>query len=286
MFENCSSLTSVTLGTEVREMGTLAFKGCTSLVSIDLSHTGVYRINNSTFSGCTSLKNVALPNPVTLIDNGAFYNCTALEHFFVPTSVIEIGSYAFEGCTSLKTVQLSGGLKVIGSSAFNSCISLTDINLPASLEKIEEHAFVGCRSLTALTFPASLYEIGRGVFDSCEKLLVYDEYGCAYIGNWLIDVHIKEGMSGDITLKEGTVGIAARAFASHNPQDIVTAITLPSGLKYISSEAFGNCRITTIEIPDSVIYLGENLFLGCENDVEIVIPEGVPSNPPSENEGI
>ena len=93
-------------------------------------------------------------------------------------------------------------------------------------------------------------------------------------------------MSGDITVKEGTVGIAARAFASHNPQDLVTAITLPSGLKYISSEAFGNCRITTIEIPDSVIYLGENLFLGCENDVEIIIPDGVPSNPPSENEGI
>ena len=284
VFENCTSLVEVTVGSGATKISDYAFNGCRSLRRVSIPRT-VSSIGSYAFGNCSSLETISLPAELTELGSFAFSHCSSLLNITLPAKLGTLRASVFYDCTKLRAVSLPDGLKKIDSYAFYGCSSIESLTLPASLEKIEKHAFVGCRSLTSLALPESLYEIGDGAFDSCEKLLFYDYYGCAYIGNWLIDVNIKEGMSGDITVKAGTVGIAGGAFSPNGTYDIVTSITLPAGLKYISSEAFSYCKeITTIEIPDSVIYLGENLFLGCENDVEIIIPDGVPSNSQSPSE--
>ncbi|MDE6477443.1 MAG: leucine-rich repeat domain-containing protein [Mycoplasmoidaceae bacterium] len=50
---------------------------CSSLTSIDLSHTNLSNIGNSVFFGCSSLTSVIFPSSLSGITN-AFRNCDNL----------------------------------------------------------------------------------------------------------------------------------------------------------------------------------------------------------------
>ena len=56
-FEDCSSLTSITIPDSVTSIGNYAFYNCTSLTSVTIG-SGVESIGNSAFEGCTSLEKV------------------------------------------------------------------------------------------------------------------------------------------------------------------------------------------------------------------------------------
>lgn len=56
----------------------------------------------------------------------------------------------------------------------------------------------------------------------------------------------------------------------------LTSITIPKSISYIGEQAFLNCEnITSIVIPDSVKEIGEQAFYGCEGLQEIIIPDSV-----------
>ena len=76
-FENCTSLTGITIPSSVTSIGTSAFENCTSLTSIAIPE-GVTGIGTSVFEDCTSLTSVTIPNSVTDIDVFAFGGCTSL----------------------------------------------------------------------------------------------------------------------------------------------------------------------------------------------------------------
>lgn len=52
-------------------------------------------------------------------------------------------------------------------------------------------------------------------------------------------------------------------------------IVLPVGLKEISAEAFKNCKMTSITIPEGVEVIGNNAFDSCESLTSIAIPQSV-----------
>jgi hypothetical protein len=66
-FEDCTGLTSLTMGNDVTSIGGGAFAGCTGLVTLVIG-SGVTSIGYGVFSGCTGLKNVRIMNttPPTL----------------------------------------------------------------------------------------------------------------------------------------------------------------------------------------------------------------------------
>ena len=110
-FQNCTTLTSITIPDSVTLIESSAFNGCKSLASVHISDiyvwfkidfdnssanplhngaelllngnsvteltipSGITKINNYTFYGCTSLTSVTIPDSVTSIGKGAFYNC-------------------------------------------------------------------------------------------------------------------------------------------------------------------------------------------------------------------
>ena len=70
----------------------------------------------------------------------------------------------------------------------------------------------------------------------------------------------------EITVKEGTLGIAGNAF---NGMDKLVKVTLPAGLTNIGEYAFGGAQtgtgITEIVLPDSVTEIGANAFRNAKN---------------------
>ena len=181
-------------GKPIKEIGSSAFSGCTSLVTINIPST-VNKIGYSAFSGCSKLKNVNIPDGVTSIGSSTFKECEALVSITLPNSITSIGEDAFYRCTSLTTINLPSGLKSIGDSAFCFCRSLksvsipsgvtelgfgvfydcnglTSVTLPNTMKKIDGYAFNKCSSLTKIIIPASVTSMGAA-FPGCSKLTIY-----------------------------------------------------------------------------------------------------------------
>ena len=80
-----------------------AFYECTSLTSVTIGN-GVTEIGDWTFSSCDSLTRVDIPDSVTSIGDGAFWGCTSLTSVTIGNGVTSIGGEAFESCHSLAYV--------------------------------------------------------------------------------------------------------------------------------------------------------------------------------------
>jgi hypothetical protein len=78
-FEDCSSLTSVTIPNSVTSIEYYAFSGCSGLTSITIPNS-VTRIGEQVFRGCSGLLSVTIPNSVTSIGTWAFYDCKSLNY--------------------------------------------------------------------------------------------------------------------------------------------------------------------------------------------------------------
>ena len=169
VFENCTSLKSITIPNGVTSIGASAFSSCTSLESITISNS-VTTIESFAFKACRALKSITIPNSVTSIGSHAFEYCTSLESITIPNSVTSIGTYAFSGCSSLTSITIPDSVTSIGYGAFEYCSSLTNITIPDSVTSIGNCAFRYCDSLTSITIPNSVTSIGSYAFLGCASL--------------------------------------------------------------------------------------------------------------------
>ena len=168
-FDDCSSLTSITIPNSVTSIGNWAFRNCSSLTSITIPNS-VTSIGNWAFSSCSALTSITIPNSVTNIGSCAFEDCSSLTSITIGNSVTSIGFSAFDGCSSLTSITLPNSITSIGYYAFDGCSSLTSITIPNSVTSIGMNAFSGCSSLTSITLPNSVTSIGESAFYSCTSL--------------------------------------------------------------------------------------------------------------------
>ena len=93
-----------------------AFNDCTSLTSITIPDS-VTSIGDSAFNSCSSLTSVTIPNSVTSIGESAFSYCSSLTSITIPNSVTGIGDYALSNCTSLTSVTVPNSVTNIGDAS-------------------------------------------------------------------------------------------------------------------------------------------------------------------------
>ena len=166
-FEGCKNLTSITIPNSVTKIGEYAFNGCTSLTSITIPNS-VTKIGEYAFNGCEKLTSVTLQDGLTTIGTHTFSNCTSLTSITIPSSVKAIGDYAFS-CTNISNVVIHDGVEIIGNYTFYDCDNLTSITIPSSVTHIQTYAFRGCDNLTITLLSAYPPELGTTPFDNTSK---------------------------------------------------------------------------------------------------------------------
>ena len=215
------------------------------------------------------LKEVVFENfdKITKIFGSAFEGCSALKNFTIPENVTEISYRAFAMCV-LDNIELPDTLELIGSYAFFNCVNFTEIELPDSVSKIEDYAFKGCANLKEVKLPSTYYWMGKGVFEGTQ----YEGAGTDFVIT--ADGALVQYLGDDteVVVPEGVTRIGT-AFSGRKD---ITSIVLPDGLLYISKNAFKDCSgLTELIIPDTVLEIEYRAFDGCSNIKELVIPDSV-----------
>ena len=263
---SCSKLTSVTIPASVRTIGASAFVNSSGLETVFYNAANARVFSNTTFSTgaaptiiignsviaipdtlfySLNIKNITFGNNVTNIGAQAFSNCQELTAIVIPNCVMSIGNEAFSDCTKLTHITIGNGVTNIGNRAFQSCTSLTSITIPDSVTTIGAFAFSFCTNLSDILIPDNVKSIGDGAFDGCNKIIDY-ENDIGYVDKWVVSCN--KSLS-EITLRADTVGIAG--------------------------DAFSDCNIYSIVIPDSVVNIGERAFFNCANLKSIIVGTGI-----------
>lgn len=190
---------------------------------------------------------------------GLLYGKQTLKEIIYPESCTNIGANAFYGCRNLKTV-IAPGVRVIGSKAFYNCYNLTDLTMSSlmySASAVFKDSFSGCNSLNISIYDpsgvipmtiAGNVSYGSGQYRSIPMKTLY------------IPANIRE--------------IEIRTFVGCDMDEILFASNSilekissnPNGLTSYIDGAFGSCKnIKRVDIPESVIIIGEKAFLYCTN---------------------
>lgn len=270
-FAFCDQVVNVLISGEVTSIGDFAFQECSSLSSVIIGDN-VTSIGNYAFYLCTKLTNITISDNLTIIGHYAFYNCRELTNIVVPDNVTSIGGCAFSGCTALTSLTIGKSVTDICFRAFEYCKNLTTVNIPDSVTHIGDDAFLECTNLTSINFGCGVRDIGAGALDGTAWYNNQPD-GLVYAGK--VAYKYKGTCSGQITIQNGTVGIAGNAFSNCTN---LTAINIPDSVSNIGSFAFSNCSgLTSVTIPNGVNSISSYTFWYCTSLMSIAIPNSVTS---------
>ena len=275
-YRGISSVTSVSLPSTLKGIGSYAFTSARSLSSITLPE-GLEYIGEHAFDGA-KLSSITIPSTVTSIGEGAFscenmvrvnWNAvdaiakgplsSSIEKITFGEGVKRVPDELMRDCRGLVRAIFSSTIEEIGAGAFSGCESLKRIDWAenSNLKIIDNYAFGQCKSLNEFILPKEVEIIDTLAFCKCDALE---------------RVILSEGSQ----LRE----IGQSCFADLN---LLTSINLEaSSAPYmiIGEEAFRNSSLTSISLPN-VRIIHDNAFRACKK-LEVV---NIPINSPLEEMG-
>lgn len=248
IFNGCRKLKEVKLSKNITVIGSGMFTGCSALESIDLSN--IERIGESAFEGCYNLKEANLTN-VTRIGSEGFYGCSGLKNV-VFSEACSLADYAFRGCSSLKSIVLPGNISWYGDGTyqFMNCTALETVTFASGdywETRIFPGMFSGCTALKKVSLPSQCNIIDEKAFDGCTSLKEID-----------------------IACYELSIGTSAfRGCTSLEKLPMLVSSTLTIG-----ESAFDGCTaLNAVTFPvQAITSIGTNAFMGCTALTRLSLP--------------
>ena len=239
----------------VTTIGMSAFQNCQSITFVTIS-SSVTSIKSGAFVNCNKLGGITISNGVTSIGNQAFWLCSILSSVSIPASVTSISSAAFASCVNLASITVdplnsvytSSSDGVLFNKAQNTLIQCPggktgSYTIPTSVTSIADYAFCSCQSLTSVTIPSSVTSIGRSVFLQCTKMT-------------------------SVTIPSSILSIGYGAFSSCG----LTSLSIPDSVTSIANSAFQDCtKIPSVTISRYVTSIGTDSFGGCTSMTSITV---------------
>lgn len=223
----------------------------TSLTTVTI--TDATSISTAAFNGCTNITSIVLNDEVTTINSYAFQNCTKLESADIGTGLAALNSYAFYNCSALTSITIPYGVNTMGANAFTNCSSLS-INC-----QIEEQP-----SAWASTWNSSSRPVTWGY--GCERGTTAEGIKWISIDGETVRIVGYEGTATTLTIpttidSKVVNRIAANAFEGNTT---LTSIVIPDGIIYIETKTFVDMtNLVSVEISSTVTEIQANAFTGC-----------------------
>lgn len=157
----------------VTDIGDYAFSGCHSLTTLSLGEN-IKTIGSYAFYDCTQITgSVTIPQSVTSIGNEAFRWCSGIDSLTINNAATSIGEWAFASCFGIKTLSLGEKIKTIGYNAFAYCTSLKNITIPEKVTTIGSDTFNDCSHLEYIILPAGLTSFEDELTDCSPECVIY-----------------------------------------------------------------------------------------------------------------
>ena len=266
-FYCCRELTTVELEDGLKNISYGAFWDCQKLTKINFPST-LESIGPRAFKRCSELKDIEIPSGLKEIGDGAFENCLSLTQIVLPESC-DIALSAFDGCLGMKSVVIH---KRICYSWFARNSSLERVTLGDEVECIMENAFKDCTNLSSISLSESVRQIGVNAFQNT-ALLNQQEDGIVYVGHFACSYKGEIPSDTKLEVREGTKAISDRAFY-YCP---ASSIILPESIMFMGEGAFMGCNFTAFSVPSNVRYIPSLAFDSCKKLESIVLPESLDS---------
>lgn len=169
-FRNIKGLKSITIPSDVSQMGTNIFYECYDLESLTIPYVGSSRNFSCSFADLVdwdhskySIKNIEITNAKSL-SSSVFSGWAKIQTVKLNEGISKIPNYAFQSCYSLYEINIPSSVTSIGNSAFESCYQLNEIRIPNKVSSIGSYAFSGCETLYTVYNDSNLY-ITKGSYD-------------------------------------------------------------------------------------------------------------------------
>lgn len=279
-----SGLVEVTIPAGVDHIGELCFAGCENLEAIRVAENNqryssdediLYNKAQTTLITCPANKEGSYTVKSTVTSFGfAAFEKSKLSQITIPqdSRLSTIGYRAFMRCEKLEQISIPAGLQSIDRYAFAYCSSLKTINVPeeSQLGGIYKSAFYNCSQLESIRIPDGVQEIGAYAFYGCSGLTKIDITDESKLMS--IDDHAFEHTAvTDFAMPKDLVEIGTAAF---NGAKLDTLIVNDS-IQEIGRNAFADCglaKMTKLEFPVSMVYLGNGALKGADTIEELTLP--------------
>ena len=223
---------------------------------------------------------VIIPDDVTEIRDNSFSD-SDIDTLVIPDSVVRICECAFEQCR-IKKIVVSPGNHTYDSRDNCNAIIKTENNtlivgcegtvIPNTVSRIAEHSFGAYYELESLVIPASVIQIDGNPFSCTHPRTIrvspgnpkYDSRGNC---NAIIETRTNTLLFGvdNTVIPNSITRIGKFAFRFNKP----TSLRLPKSVEVIEDYAFEG-ELKSIEIPESVIEIGESAFYTLEAESIVV----------------
>ncbi len=218
-------------------------------------------------------KSVHIKGNIGEIISSAFKGFDTIENVVLDYGIEHIRDYAFEACKNLVEISLPLSLATIGKSAFSGCLNLKKIH-SGLLEKIDDFSFYCCKNLLETPSLTGVKYLGRYAFYSCDSLQSVS-----------INCDISENAFcfcrnlGFLYIYDSCETIGKSSFSYCEK---LHHIKFGPNVKCIDDKAFYHCDLRTLNLPTSVMVIGEDAFAAnrrydrCEGHIkELKIPASV-----------